>query len=247
MQIIIKKSMKIIYTIICLHVLILTASSSLIYQIRPEDFITGSTGATSFTGATGVTGSAATGPISYNLNAKDMINTKDTLYPSYKNLRGRIMIVSEVSPSSDGNCPGSCMLFDNTTKKCNVKKCYGWDNNLGKCYHTGKSQTTALILQGIPFTGVFGSGFGNIGRWDLFAIPMSIIFGGCSLGIITMCCCLGCCNGDENGMNDKDAILNCYSSCFTCIYAITILALYIWGIVIIANKSILDGNGCELV
>lgn len=234
-----KNSMKIICTIICLHVLILTASSSLIYQIKPEDFITGSAGAA----ATGSTGAAATGPISYNLN------TKDTLYP-YKNLRGRIMITSagEVLPSSDGNCPGSCMLFDNETKNCNVKKCYGWDNNLGKCYHTGKSQTTALILQGIPFTGVFGSGFGNIGRWDLFAIPMSVLFGGCCLSI-TMCCCAGCSNNnkEENAMDDKEAILKCYSSCFSCIYSITLLALYIWGIVIIANNSILDGNGCELV
>jgi hypothetical protein len=246
MQTIMNKSMKIIYTIICLHVLILTVSSNLIYQIKPEDFITGSMGATGATGSTGATGTAATGtaatgPLSYNLN------TKDTLYPSYKNLRGRIMIASEASPSPDGICPGNCMTFNNDTQKCTVKKCYGWDNNLGKCYNTGKSQTTALILQGIPFTGVFGGGFGNIGRWDLFAIPISIIFGGCCLSI-TMCCCCAVCgnNKEENALDDKEAMLKCYSSCFSCIYAITLLSLYVWGIVVIANKSILDGNGCEL-
>lgn len=119
---------------------------------------------------------------------------------------------------------------------------------MGKCYHTGKSQTIALILQGIPFTGVFGSGLGNIGRWDLFAIPMSVLFGGCCLSITMSCCCTVCGNNEEdNTMSDKEAIFKCCSSSFGCVYAFTILALYVWGIVIIANKSILDGNGCELV
>ena len=106
----------------------------------------------------------------------------------------------------------------------------------------------AMVLQAIPFTGIFGSGFGNIGRWDLFAIPMSVIFGGCCLGIISTCC-IGFCKQENEDvvLSDREALLKCYTSCFSCMYTIVIISLYIWGIVLIANKSILDGNGCQLV
>ena len=54
-------------------------------------------------------------------------------------------------------CPGNCMTQYKNTSKCEVKNCYSWDENLGKCMDSGKDFTTAMILQGIPFTGAFGS------------------------------------------------------------------------------------------
>ena len=74
------------------------------------------------------------------------------------------------SSSSNCVCPGACMTPNNSTKKCQLKKCYGWDKNLGICKETGPDFTSAIVLQAIPFTGFFGSGFGNMGRWDLFGI-----------------------------------------------------------------------------
>ena len=141
-------------------------------------------------------------------------------------------------------CP-ICMTYNNDTQVCHIKKCYKWDGTT--CEKSGKSLTTAIVLQAIPFTGAFGSGFGNIGRWDLFAIPMSVIFGGCCFGICSICLIGVCKKENDDPLDDKEAYMLCYSNCFGCLYGCTIFILWIWGIVIIATKSILDGNGCELV
>ena len=66
----------------------------------------------------------------------------------------------------------NCFTFDNSTKKCNAIDCWKWNSIEEKCEKAGKEWLPAMILQGIPLTGVFGSGFGNIGRWDIFGMYM---------------------------------------------------------------------------
>ena len=120
---------------------------------------------------------------------------------------------------------------------------------MNKCENDGKDRIAALVLQSIPFTGVFGSGYGNIGRWDIFAIYMSVVFGGCLFLCVIGCCGMLCLN-DSDSSNDEsikyDLPVKCCINCFAFIWSITILVLWIMGIVNIANKNVLDLNGCEL-
>ena len=71
-------------------------------------------------------------------------------------------------------------LWTKNENYCIPKKCYTFDTNLGQCKKSGTDHVVPLVLQAIPFTAVFGSGFGNIGRWDLFGMYMGILFGGCA-------------------------------------------------------------------
>ena len=75
-----------------------------------------------------------------------------------------------------------------------AKKCYKFDENLGQCKKDGYDHVGPLVLQAIPVTGVFGAGFGNMGRWDLFGIYMSVLLGGCSFIVLTSVICACCCN-----------------------------------------------------
>ena len=141
-------------------------------------------------------------------------------------------------------CPGTCMSPNNTTSPvCKLIKCYGWDTNLNKCIETGPAFTPAMVLQAIPFTGIFGSGFGNMGRWDIFGIYMAVVFGPTVLLIIA-CCCIMMGNCAQN--EDRLDCWQCFISCFGCIWGVAILALWIWGIVVIANKEILGPHSCPL-
>ena len=88
-----------------------------------------------------------------------------------------LLFISFAFVKSDIICPYnnvdsySCLtriVNNQTNNTCEVQKCFKWDN--AECISTGKKQTPALILQSIPFTGVFGAGFGNISRWDLFLV-----------------------------------------------------------------------------
>jgi hypothetical protein len=40
--------------------------------------------------------------------------------------------------------------------------------------------------------------------------------------------------------------LKCYTNCGGCIYSLIVTIWWIYGIVWIANRDILDGNGCPL-
>ena len=104
---------------------------------------------------------------------------------SYKIKMKHILILLFISftfVKSDIICPYnvdsySCLtriVNNQTNSTCEVQKCFKWDN--AECISTGKEQTSALILQSIPFTGVFGAGFGNISRWDLFGVSMGLFF-----------------------------------------------------------------------
>lgn len=133
-------------------------------------------------------------------------------------------------------CPGGCMLTPkNNTGLCTLKRCWSWNPDLTKCEGIGPTWIPALVLQGIPFTGVFGAGFGNMGRWDLFAIGSGIWGAGfviaCLIVVITSR------TSDDSG----------FISCYTCVFTCAVLVYWIWGIVTIANKSIMGNNGCPFI
>ncbi len=132
-------------------------------------------------------------------------------------------------------CPTSCMELVNNNTQCILKKCYSWDKELNKCEETGPKFVPALVLQAIPVTGVFGAGFGNMGRWDIFGIYMGVVFGPFALLILACCCAMfGACAQNE----DRLDCAKCMGSCFGCLWSIAIVSLWIWGIVIIANKDV---------
>tara|TARA_A100001015_G_C14960729_1_gene700761 strand:- start:760 stop:1371 length:612 start_codon:yes stop_codon:yes gene_type:complete len=142
------------------------------------------------------------------------------------------------------SCPYDCVEQVKDTNYCVDKKCYTYDNNLGICKNVAHNHVTPLVLQAVPFTGVFGSGFGNIGRWDLFGVYISILFGGCCFICILSCIIVGCQN-DEDELNPRKPF---YAWCFSCIWVIILLTMYILGIVWTATPNlILDGNGCPLL
>ena len=144
-------------------------------------------------------------------------------------------------------CPYSCYEQYKTENYCVVKKCYTYDENLGKCKQGGYHSTGPIVLQAIPFTGVFGSGFGNIGRWDLFGIYMGVFFGGCcSVILLSLCCLCVCPSGNEEGK--KEGALMCFGQCGLCLWAVAILVFYILGLIWITTPgTILDRNGCPLI
>jgi len=150
-------------------------------------------------------------------------------------------------------CPYPCLEQVKNENYCIAKKCYIFDNNLGQCKKSGKDHVAPLVLQAIPFTGVFGSGFGNMGRWDLFGMYMGILFGGCCLILMGSACCLCCCSAKETDdeyslMNDKESFMKCAANCGGCIWGIAVLVFYILGIVWTATEGrVLDAYGCPLV
>ena len=132
-------------------------------------------------------------------------------------------------------CPGSCMELVNNNTKCILKKCYSWNKELNECEETGPKFVPALVLQAIPVTGVFGAGFGNMGRWDIFGIYMGVVFGPLAVLILACCCAMfGVCAQNE----DRLDCAKCMGSCFGCLWSIAIVSLWIWGIVVIANKEV---------
>ena len=147
-------------------------------------------------------------------------------------------------------CPYPCLEQVKNENYCVAKKCYRFDENLGECKKSGKDHLAPLILQAIPLTGVFGSGFGNIGRWDLFGMYMGIVFGGCCFIIMASMCCFCCSNesSEEVTIEDGKTCMKCASSFGTCIWAIVVIVFYILGIVWTATEGdVLDADGCPLI
>lgn len=148
-------------------------------------------------------------------------------------------------------CPGNCLTYYNSTGGCHPNDCWKWDSVKAECITSGKEYIPALVLQAIPLTGYFGSGFGNMGRWDLFGMYMGVLFGGCCSIIMMGFCCLCCCNKNDDELeaaNDKEAYMKCATNCGACIWGIVILVLYILGIVWTATPgSVVDADGCPLI
>ena len=135
-------------------------------------------------------------------------------------------------------CPGGCMVpVGNHSDMCQIKKCWYWDIDETKCKGAGPKWVPAIVLQAVPFTGVFGAGFGNMGRWDLFGIAIGIWGGVCLVG-----CLLAILLGSSDDSSSKSLM-----SCYNCLVSIAIMAYWVWGIVVIADKYVLGGNGCPLV
>ena len=129
-----------------------------------------------------------------------------------------------------------------------AKKCYTYDENLGVCKEEGTDHVAPLVLQAIPFTGIFGSGFGNMGRWDLFGIYMAALFGGCCFVVITSVSCACFCNNAETDTPSDTDHTECWAKCSSCLWVSGILVLYVLGIVWTASPGmVLDTNGCPLV
>ena len=87
-------------------------------------------------------------------------------------------------------------------------------------------------MQAIPFTGVFGAGWGNIGRWDIFVVYMGVVFGGAILVCMNVCCAAWLCEHDM----DEVTVDSCWGECLRWIWGVATTVLWIWGIVEIGNK-----------
>ena len=133
------------------------------------------------------------------------------------------------------NCPKDCNILRNYSN-CEINNCWDWDSK--ECIWTGPNYKSAIILQSIPFTGIFGAGFGNMGRWDLFSYG-SIIWGvgsliPCILLVIYICSYI---------QVDPIKVFKLYFLFFIT----TIIAYWVWGIYVISNKLIDGPKGCELI
>lgn len=142
-------------------------------------------------------------------------------------------------------CPGGCMKYNEnrSTPGCVLNNCWEWDIDKTECMENGPNFISAIVLQGIPFTGIFGAGFGNMGRWDLCGIAVAICFGPLVILFIWTCCLIFLSSTNENNENYT---AKCIGNCFGCIWGTVILGWYIYGIVVIANKQIKAPNGCPL-
>ena len=91
-------------------------------------------------------------------------------------IRGReLMMTKNIECESNINnscvCPYNCLSYDNSTGYCQPKDCWKWDEMKSECVEDGKSFLPAIILQAIPFTGMFGSKwkYGSMGYfWSLY-------------------------------------------------------------------------------
>ena len=144
------------------------------------------------------------------------------------------------------NCGPPC-LKQNSNVTCIPKDCFEYDYADNTCKNTGPEKSAAVWLSAIPLTGVFGSGFGNIGRWDLFAIGMGILFGPLCLFCCIGACCVFCSSQKEEDDTDTQTVCSAvFGQIFGCCWGIAILVFYIWQIVIIVNGEVLGPNGCSL-
>ena len=136
-----------------------------------------------------------------------------------------------VSKDFECVCPGTCLI--NSTKGCYPKDCWKYDNTNG-CAKSGKKWLPAMILQAIPVTGVFGSGFGNLGKWDIFGVYMAVVF-----GPFCLFCCIICytLSKEVDEDDEKTDCTGCLVSILTCVWSTAMTVMWIWGIVVIANNE----------
>ena len=139
----------------------------------------------------------------------------------------------------------NCLVWNNTTTTCEVKDCWKYDETAG-CERAGAAFIPALVLQCIPFTGFFGSGFGNMGRWDIFNWYILADF---LIPTIFLCiaCCWGCfCytpgQGSSapliGGTDDKSVGITILGGACGCVWVVLMITMWIWGIVVIAGKQV---------
>ena len=144
-------------------------------------------------------------------------------------------------------CPGNCLTYYNSTGGCHPNDCWMWNKIKNQCEEDDREFIPAIILQSIPLTGAFGSGFGNMGRWDIFGTYMIVMFGGCAF----ICCCgMGCACASKNS-EDSETWVKLGTKCGSTLLSIAIISMWIWGIVVIANKEVeapwTDWKGNEIM
>ena len=159
------------------------------------------------------------------------------------NLRG-LQSIEKIPciPGTNGTscvCPDvlrntGCLTYEESINGCRPIDCWKWNNIKNQCEEAGKEFLPAIILQSIPITGAFGSGFGNMGRWDIFTTYMIVTFGGCGF----VCFCGFCCGFVSRKEEDSGTWVKLGTNCGSLLLTISITTLWIWGIVVIANKEV---------
>ena len=141
------------------------------------------------------------------------------------------------NPGTNGTscvCPNTqCLKYIAKTGGCHPIDCWKWNEIKTSCEEAGKEFLPAIILQGLPITGMFGSGFGNMGRWDIFATFWIVI--ACWCGCT---CCLACCASAASNADEKTQASILGGKCGNCLGSIALSVMWIWGIVVIANKEV---------
>ena len=133
-------------------------------------------------------------------------------------------------------CKYNCFQANTKNNLCVLKKCKAWDSIAETCTCGGAPKTLAIVFQAIPATGPIGVGWAIIGRNDW---GMSIWI---TMGVITVLACGGICSSDENGEGFMFPLATILGGLFS-LYS---FVLWIYGIVVMANDDILDGDGCHL-
>lgn len=147
-------------------------------------------------------------------------------------------------------CEKKCLthyVYENKTY-CKLDSCWKYKDD--ECLPNGKNYITPLIFSVIPFTSVFGVGYGILERWDLFGMQLAI-----TLGPIVLFCCGGCfavccCNKNDslNEIDDDSTVYTkIFGSIYKCCFSILLLVFWVLSIVWVATpENIKDGNGCYL-
>ena len=141
------------------------------------------------------------------------------------------------NPGTNGTscvCPNTqCLKYVKKSGGCHPIDCWKWNTIKTKCEESGKQFIPALVLQAIPFTGAFGSGFGNMGRWDIFGTYWLVIGCGCLCS-----CCMAVGANCASHADDKHEATACGGKCGSCLGSIAMMAMWIWGVVVIVNKEV---------
>jgi len=159
------------------------------------------------------------------------------------NIRGRELrnlINIEPIPCNPGTngtsciCPNiECLEYSEKIHGCHPIDCWKWNKIKTQCEEVGKPYISAVVLQAIPFTGYLGSGFGNMGRWDIFGTYWLVIGCGC------LCSCMGagaCCISGTEDKREERCMIGCNFG--ICLLSISMTIMWVWGIVVIANKEV---------
>ena len=133
-------------------------------------------------------------------------------------------------------CDVPCKVWVEDMNTCIARKCYKWDEYLGRCDSVGPSKTKGLILSIIPFTSALGIHWAVAGQWDWFVVNIVTSCGFCALTILLLGCSLCLCKTRTS--EDFSECWGVFSKCVLPIQTIGIAVLWIMGIVMIADNSI---------
>jgi hypothetical protein len=168
------------------------------------------------------------GAASINIRGLQEINVPEPI-PCNPGTNGSSCVCPDVTKSTFTGC----LKYQESTNGCHPINCWKWNDIKSNCEEAGKPFIPALVLQAIPFTGYFGSGFGNMGRWDIFGTYWLVIGCGCLCS-----CCMGLGAHCASQADDKTEAAACGGRCGSCLLSIAMTTMWIWGIVVVANKEV---------